>query len=67
MVSDNVYRFGVGVFVVCLVFLFVERVSASKQCGEASRYAMAGFTASGEVSDPSGLTAARRICPSGQG
>ena len=65
MIPMNVLRFSVGVFVVCLAFLLVGRAGASEQCGKASWYALTGTTASGEKSNPRGLTAAHRTLPFG--
>jgi rare lipoprotein A len=65
MISMNVLRFSVGVFIVCLAFLLVGRANASAQCGKASWYALSGTTASGEKADPRGLTAAHRTLPFG--
>jgi len=65
MISINVLRFGVGVFVLCLAFLLVGRASASVQCGKASWYALGGKTASGERADPGQLTAAHPTLPFG--
>ena len=65
MISENVLRFGVGVFVLCLAFLLVGRASAADQCGKASWYALGGKTASGERADPRQLTAAHPSLPFG--
>lgn len=65
MISVNVLRFGVGVFVLCLAFLVVGRASAAVQCGKASWYALGGMTASGERADPRQLTAAHPTLPFG--
>ncbi len=65
MVSDNVLRFSVGVFVVCMMLLLIGRASATVRCGNASWYGLTGTTASGEAADPKGLTAAHRSLPFG--
>ncbi len=65
MISINVLRFGVGVFVLCIAFLLVGRASASVKCGKASWYALGGMTASGERADPRQLTAAHPTLPFG--
>ena len=65
MVTDNAFRFGVCVFIVCLALLLVGRASATERCGKASWYGLTGITASGEKANPKGFTAAHRSLPFG--